>query len=184
MEEAAIIELSTLGFFQAATKVIKVKHGRKVFSIQTDDKCTGMTLRKTIASHFGTIPGNIRLFAKGGSINDGELLTGVTEAMLLFSGDYHSQLSGDAWLDQFMSELTSIEVDLAGLERAVAHRAMATSIETQYTLNGILDRIQSSLSSIDRIKLTSEGEDKASKLVAKLTELEARARSVNLTQHR
>ena len=182
--EHSVIELTTLGFFQAATKFIKVKHGRRVFNVQTDDKCTGLILKKAIASHFGTVPASIRLFAKGATISDNELLTGVSEAMLLFSSDYNSQLSGDAWIDQLMSEISSIEIDLVAFEKAIAHRATTSSIEAQYTLNSITDRIETSRLGIDRIKVTKQGEEKAAILSATLTELASRARVVNLTPHR
>jgi hypothetical protein len=168
--------------FQSATKVLNVRHGRKLFTISTDDKCNGGMVRKVLADHLKTSPSNIRLIAKGAAVGDTQVLEGVTEAMMLFTADYHSQLSGDLWLDQCIAENAIIEEDLIALETGIKHRAITPSAEAQFTRNSILDRIEVALDSLTKLKLTDEA--KARDIRHRLEDMHARVVLINLTPAR
>jgi len=179
--EAGAIKLTTLGFFQSSTHSIKVTQGRMSFTLHADDSTLGVSVRKVLGAYFKTDPSNIRLLAKGGVVADNQPMTSINEVMMLFSPGYHSQITGDQWLDQCLAEITSIQEDLSAMERAVTHRAIASNLQIQFSLNGIIERIDISLKGVDRVKSTNAGAAVAADLKTKLEALQRRAQAVDLT---
>jgi hypothetical protein len=180
-DEIEPISLTTLGFFHILSRNIKVKHGRQLFNVSIDNTCTGAQVRKALADHFKAAPSNIRIIAKGAAVLDAQLMTGISEAMLLFSPDYLAQLTGEVWLDECLAEAEAVEEELVAMEKAVMHRVVSPSVETKFALNGLIERIDIALKSLDRIKTGEKRADKASEVQEKLTRLQSRAQKIHLT---
>jgi hypothetical protein len=141
-------------------------------------------VKRLLADHFKTVHGSIRLYSKGRCLDDDNILTDIKEAMLLFTAEFQAQMTGDIWIDECCASADLIDDELTAFETSVSHRIITSSVEAKFTLNGLIERIELALTSIDRVGVTPEGSLKAAELMTQLLDLQRRALAINLTLRR